>query len=143
MPRPRAEVYAWFSDAANLAQLTPPAAHFELRTPLPIAMREGTRIEHRVRVLGLPVRWLSLIEVVEPGVRFVDRQLRGPFRAWRHAHEFRDAAGGTEVRDVVDYDVGWGPLGAVAHAAFVERQLREMFDYRGQRMRELFSAPAG
>ena len=61
-------------------------------TPRPIEMGAGTLIEYRLRLHGLPISWLTRIEVWEPGVRFVDQQLRGPYALWHHTHEFEPDA---------------------------------------------------
>lgn len=131
-------MFAFFSDAANLERLTPPFLGFTILTPQPIEMRSGTVIDYRIRLSGLPMTWRTLIEDYEPGVRFVDVQLRGPYRTWRHTHTFRDAEGGTEIGDRVAYELPLGPLGRLAHAVFVKRQLRAIFAYRAQVMADMF-----
>lgn len=138
VPRPREEVFAFFEDAANLARLTPPFLGFEILTPRPIVMRPGTLIDYRIRLFGVPLRWRTEIEIYDPEERFVDRQLRGPYRHWRHLHEFRDVPGGTEMTDEVEYAVGFGPFGTVAHALFVERTLTQIFDYRAKVVGDMF-----
>lgn len=138
VPRPRAEVFAFFEDATNLALITPPFLGFEITTPPPIRMHAGTLIDYRIRLFGAPLRWRTEIEIYEPGERFVDRQLRGPYRLWRHTHVFRDVDGGTEMIDEVDYAVGFGPFGSVARALFVERTLDSIFDYRANTVARLF-----
>jgi ligand-binding SRPBCC domain-containing protein len=140
VPRPRHEIFSFFADAANLERLTPPFLGFEILTPQPIAMRSGALIDYRIRLSGLPMKWRTVIETFEPDERFVDVQLRGPYKVWRHTHTFRDAPNGTEVRDRVEYTLPLGPLGRLAHAAFVKRQLRTIFDYRAGIMSKLFGA---
>ena len=100
-------------------------------------MHGGTMIEYRLRLRGVPLRWVSLIEEWEPGRRFVDRQLRGPYRLWHHTHEFAEHPDGTLVRDRVRYQIPLGPLGALAHAAFVRRDLDRVFDFRHAAVRRL------
>src|SRR3954468_23005074 len=99
LPRPVTEVFMFFAEPGNLETLTPPWLRFHILTPQPILMRAGARIDYRLRVHGLPVRWQSEITAWEPPVRFVDEQRRGPYRVWVHEHTFEEGDGGTEVRD--------------------------------------------
>jgi ligand-binding SRPBCC domain-containing protein len=130
VPLPRDQVFSFFADAANLQAITPDSLHFHMLTPLPIEMRAGTLIEYRLRLFGLPVFWRTRIEEYDPPHRFVDVQLRGPYADWRHTHEFAETPGGTLMTDRVDYRIPLGPLGRLAHALFVQRMLRRIFDYR-------------
>ena len=141
VPRPRDEVFAFFSDAQNLEMLTPAFLNFRILIPLPLDMRSGILIDYQIRLGGIPMRWRTRIETFEAPVRFVDVQLAGPYRAWRHVHEFQDAPGGTLVTDRVDYALPFGFLGALVHRLFVRRALKRIFDYRQQRLTEIF--PAG
>lgn len=138
VPRPRDEVFPFFADAANLERITPPGLSFKIITPQPIEMRAGTTIDYRIKLSGIPLRWRTLIESFEPNERFVDVQLRGPYARWHHTHTFRDVPGGTEVGDRVEYALPLGPLGRIAHAVVVRRQLRGIFDHRERVMREMF-----
>lgn len=132
VPRPRAEVFAFFAEAANLERITPPFLRFRILTPGPIRIAPGTLIDYQLRLHGVPLRWRTRIETVETGVSFTDIQISGPYRRWHHRHEFFDVPGGTNVRDIVDYELPLGPLGAMAHALFVRRALQRIFDYREQ-----------
>lgn len=137
--RPRSEVFEFFADAGNLEELTPPWLRFEVATPRPIEMAAGRTIDYRLRVRGVPVRWRSVISVWEPPGRFVDEQVRGPYRRWHHEHRFEDRDGGTEVIDVVDYAVPGGPgLERLVHRLFVGPDVRRIFDYRQERLEEIF-----
>src|SRR4051812_36809540 len=136
--RPRAEVFPFFADAGNLERLTPPFLGFQILTPLPIEMKIGARIDYRIRLNGVPLRWQTLIEEFVAGERFVDVQVKGPYRRWHHTHTFRDVPGGTELGDRVEYELPLGPIGRLLHRALVKRQLRTIFDYRARVMTELF-----
>lgn len=138
IPRPKAEVFAFFEDASNLARITPDFLGFEILTPSPIRMQPGTLIDYRIRLFGIPLRWRTEIELYERGKRFIDRQLSGPYRLWRHTHEFREVPEGTEMTDHVEYAIGFGPFGAAAHALFVKRTLARIFDYRAKEIVRLF-----
>jgi hypothetical protein len=136
--RPLAEVFTFFSAAENLARITPPEMGFVIFTPRPIDMRVGTRIDYRIRVLGVPLRWRTLIDVWEPGARFVDAQERGPYASWWHEHRFREDNGGTVMDDTVLYAPPFGPLGRVSQHLIVARQLRHIFAYRAETIVRLF-----
>jgi ligand-binding SRPBCC domain-containing protein len=124
-------VFGFFADAGNLEAITPPWLSFRIVTPRPVPMGVGTLIEYRLRLHGLPVSWLTRIEVWEPGARFVDQQLHGPYALWHHTHEFAPAPdGGTVMRDTVRYALPYGPLGALAHRLFVRRDLDRIFAFR-------------
>jgi len=137
VPRSLDEVFAFFAAPGNLARITPSWLGFQIVTP-DVEMRQGLTIEYRIRPLGLPQRWVSEITLWDPPRRFVDEQRRGPYRRWRHLHEFRAVEGGTEIRDRVTYELPLGPLGRVAHALFVRRQLEAIFAYRERVVRGLF-----
>jgi ligand-binding SRPBCC domain-containing protein len=124
------EVFAFFSQARNLEKLTPPWLRFEVLSPEPIEMRIGTLIDYRLRVRGVPMRWTSLIEDWVAQRRFIDRQVRGPYRLWHHTHEFAAHPDGTIVRDRVRYELPFGLIGEAAHAAFLRRDVERIFDYR-------------
>ena len=138
VPRPRDEVFAFFAAAQNLETLTPAFLNFRILTPLPLDMRSGALIDYQIRLGGVPMRWRTRLETFEPPLRFVDVQLSGPYHAWRHLHEFEDAPGGTRVIDRVTYALPLGFLGALAHRLFVRRTLERIFDYRQQRLAEMF-----
>jgi ligand-binding SRPBCC domain-containing protein len=137
------EVFPFFADAGNLEAITPPFLDFAIVTPRPIEMRVGTTIEYRLKLHGLPISWLTQIEDWQPGARFVDAQLRGPYALWHHTHDFEpDGAGGTIMRDTVRYALPFGPAGRLAHALLVKRELDRIFDFRRAEITRRLRAPA-
>jgi ligand-binding SRPBCC domain-containing protein len=137
---PPEAVFAFFADPFNLEAITPPLLRFAVVTPAPIAMGVGTFIQYRLRLRGVPLRWDTLIQTWEPPRRFVDVQVRGPYRLWHHAHELEPLDGGrTLMRDMVRYALGFGALGELAHRALVRRDLEAIFAYRAARVPALLS----
>jgi ligand-binding SRPBCC domain-containing protein len=140
LPAPPEEVFPFFADARNLEAITPPWLGFRVTTPGEIEMAAGTLIEYRLKLHALPVRWLTRIEAWEPGRRFVDRQLKGPYRLWHHTHTFEpDGEGGTLMRDRVRYALPLGLLGELAERAFVARDLAAIFDFRRDAVARCFT----
>jgi ligand-binding SRPBCC domain-containing protein len=133
------EVFAFFSRAENLERLTPPFLRFEITTKGPIEIRPGTLIDYKIRLHGVPIRWRTRIESFEPLVRFVDVQLRGPYRLWHHTHEFEARGDATLVRDRVRWALPFGPLGDLARRLFVARDLDRIFAYRRETIDRLFA----
>jgi ligand-binding SRPBCC domain-containing protein len=130
---PLDETFAFFADASNLERLTPPWLKFSIRTPMPVAMRAGTEIEYRIRLYGVPIPWRSRIDVWNPGVRFVDRQLSGPYLWWRHEHVFVPDGDATRVIDYVEYL----PRAAWLTARVVRRDLDRIFAFRRGALRRI------
>lgn len=137
--RPIGEVFAFFSSEENLEQLTPPWLNFRVLGKSTAAITEGTVIDYQLRLSGLPLRWRSQIEVWEPGRRFVDVQLKGPYQKWHHTHLFKPVEGGTEIEDKVVYQLPFGRLGNLAASWKVRRQVEQIFAFRRQAIAQRFS----
>ncbi len=139
VPRPLPEVFAFFERPENLAKITPPSLGFVIVTPTPIAMKAGALIDYTIKVMGMRLRWRTLISQYDPPHMFVDEQLQGPYRQWHHTHTFREVEGGTVISDEVKYSLPLGILGRIAHVLFVRRQLQGIFAYRAEVIGEKFN----
>lgn len=131
------EVFPFFESPGNLARITPPWLNFRILTPGPIEMKVGTVIDYTIRWMGIRVRWKTLITSHEPPWKFVDEQIKGPYSLWHHTHLFAEIPSGTEMTDIVRYVLPGGPIGDVAHALVVRRQLNGIFNYRAEAISKL------
>lgn len=138
LPRPMNEVFAFFADAGNLERITPTFLRFRILTPS-VEMREGALIDYSIRLRGVPIRWRTRITRWDPPHCFVDEQIRGPYRLWRHTHTFQPRDGGTICRDLVEYRT---PFDALVHARLVRPDLERIFAFRAETMAALFPAQA-
>jgi len=134
------EVFAFFADARNLEAITPPWLHFQIQDADSLKIEAGSLIDYRLRLHGFPIRWRTRIRDWEPPRRFIDEQLRGPYRLWVHEHRFEAQNGGTRMEDTVTYRV---PGGGFVHWLAVERDLRKIFGYRRMKVQALLGKNAG
>ena len=135
LPCPPEELFPFFADAFNLERITPPLLRFRVVTPPPIEMRAGALIDYRLRIHGVPAKWRTEITAWDPPHRFVDEQLRGPYRQWIHEHTFEPQDGGTLCRDRVDYAA---PGGSLVNRFLIEPDVRRIFAYRAAALEEIF-----
>lgn len=137
LPAPPEEVWPFFCDPTNLERITPPFLKFKvLGASGPLG--EGVTIDYKLRMRGVPLRWRSLLLDWEPGVRFVDTAVRGPFKLWHHQHTFEAKDGGTLMTDTVHYAVPLGRLGRFIAGWMVDRDVRGIFAYREKVIGEFF-----
>jgi ligand-binding SRPBCC domain-containing protein len=133
---PVSQVFEFFADAFRLETIIPPWLHFSVQTPRPVEMHAGTLIDYTLRLHGLPIRWQSKISNWQPPFRFVDEQVKGPYRYWHHLHTFEESRGGTLVRDIVHYDL---TLGFILHPLLIRRDLQKIFEFRREILSRIFT----
>ncbi len=138
VPRPLNEVFDFFSRAENLQQLTPAWMNFRIISVDPEPVQRGTLIKYSLRWRIFPIRWTTEIVEWSPPHRFVDVQLRGPYRLWRHQHSFIAEGNTTRILDEVQYELPFGVAGRIAHALRVRRDVETIFAYRKQAVERLF-----
>ena len=133
-PQMPTTLFPFFAEATNLELLTPPWLQFQTMTHR-VEIRQGARIRYKLRLHGIPLRWLSEITVWEPPFRFVDTQIRGPYRTWTHEHSFELRDGGTFMRDHVQYGVIGG---SCIRKFLVAPDLARIFEFRRRRLAAIF-----
>ena len=136
--QPIDEVFAFFSDAHNLEKITPPWVGFKILSMSTGKIQQGTEIRYRLRLHGFPIHWCTEILKWNPPHEFIDVQRTGPCKLWHHTHRFVAEAGGTRMVDEVQYALPFGVLGRMVHALKVQRDVREIFDYRRQQIDATF-----
>ena len=142
LPIPLQAAWDFFSDAANLARITPPWLGFAVTSELPPRMHPGMIATYSVRPFpGARIAWVTEItHVVEPYL-FVDEQRFGPYRYWHHQHHFAEVPGGVEVRDVVHYAIPLQPVSGLVRRWVVAPRLREIFEFRRRTLEGMFGTP--
>lgn len=139
------EAWSFFSNPANLQAITPEGMGFTIISKHHgDIMYAGQLIEYKVRpVAGIPLYWMTEITQVKDRAYFIDEQRFGPYSLWHHQHHFKEIPGGVEMTDIVHYKNPLGFLGRIANALFVKNKLKTIFDFRYQKVEELFGKWSG
>jgi ligand-binding SRPBCC domain-containing protein len=126
------QAWDFFSSPKNLALITPSRMAFKI---LSITggekMYKGQVIHYRITILpAITVKWLTEITEVNEPYQFIDEQRSGPYSLWQHLHRFTPVPGGVEMVDELKYAIPMGWIGRLAHLLFVNKKVKEIFDYR-------------
>jgi ligand-binding SRPBCC domain-containing protein len=142
MPVEMSAAWDFFSDPRNLESITGAGLDFKI-----ISVHHGEKmyagqiIEYRLKPLpGINMYWMTEITHVEQHAFFVDDQRFGPYSLWHHQHHFKEVAGGIEMTDIIHYKLPFWFLGDIAHILFVKKKLKDIFDFRYQKIKELFGS---
>ena len=139
LPVEQSVLWNFVSVPQNLNEITPPDMAFQIVGEPPDRAKPGLLLEYRVKIPFLGwTPWLTEIKYVEEGVSFMDEQRVGPYKLWLHVHRLETVEEGTKMTDEIRYQMPFGLLGSIAHVLFVRRTLRRIFDYRRQKLDELF-----
>jgi ligand-binding SRPBCC domain-containing protein len=135
-PRPLVEVFDFFCQPINLTRISPPDLQMRL-VEAPPRIQLGSRITLLGRRWGVPQRLVSQVILFQPNTAFTDEQCEGPFRKWTHVHRFEIVPGGTRVVDRIEFEPPGGILGLMVNAAAIDRDLKWLYEYRSQKLREI------
>jgi len=135
------QAWEFFSSPENLDLLTPKNMGFKITTPRPLPkMFQGQLIDYKVApLLGIPLKWKTKITEVKNHEYFVDEQLKGPYKYWRHLHTFKTVDGKILMGDHLEYALPMGFLGSIAQALYVKNRIEEIFDYRYEKVDSIFN----
>ncbi len=145
-PYPREQVFAWHERPGAVVRLMPPGMATVLTRPTD-GINTGSQVTLRIthpllagiRLPGnkrVGVKWLVEHTELVPGERFVDEQVVGPFRTWKHEHEFADGPdGSTVLTDRITWELPVR-LPAGFDQALLEMQLDGLLRFRERQLRD-------
>ena len=133
------EAWDFLSDPKNLKTITPDYMGFQILSGAEKQMYAGQIIQYIVTpVAGIKTKWVTEITHAVDKKYFVDDQRFGPYALWHHKHFIKEIPGGVEMEDIIDYKVPFGLLGQLIHPVLVKPKLKEIFDYRRNKLIEMF-----
>ena len=126
----------------NLNLITPEDLFFSIVSEVPEEMHDGLIVEYRIKIpLMGRQRWVSEIKQIKEPYSFVDEQIIGPYKFWRHYHELAVVEDKVRSVDRVDYEVPFGMLGRLLHYLFIRKTLDRIFNYRKERLEAILTSP--
>lgn len=96
----------------------------------------GETVTWKARHFGLTWTMTSKITELDEPRRFVDEQVRGPFRRFRHIHLFADTPEGTMMTDQIVFDAPFGLLGDLTERAVLGSYLPKLIEERNNYLRD-------
>lgn len=138
VPQPVSQVFPFFSHPENLEKLTPDFLDFSILSKTSDSIQQDSRINYKIKIHGVPVRWKTRIAHWDPPRSFVDIQEKGPYRFWHHTHQFESIGEGTLLYDQVRYRLYLGTTGALLAGHWVQQDIKKIFAYRHQVIGQIF-----
>src|SRR5690606_143765 len=133
------EAWSFLSNPENLKVITPDYMGFNIQSGADRPMFAGQIIEYIVTpILCIKPKWVTEITHVVDKEYFVDEQRFGPYTLWHHKHFIKEIDGGVEMEDLLHYKLPFGFLGQLVHPFLVKQKLDEIFEYRKNKLVELF-----
>ena len=134
---PAERVFAFHEQENALELLLPPWESARVIQKADIST-VGSRAIIETNLFGpIKTSWVAEHTRYEPPHFFEDIQIKGPFRSWRHRHIITEHAQGAALRDEIEYEPPFGPLGQLLAPLLIEPRLRRLFAYRHQVTRAL------
>lgn len=140
VPQTLENIFAFFSDEKNLELITPHFLNFHVQSKSTSEIVEGTHIHYKLKLHGLPMRWISEIRKWNPPNLFVDTQIKGPYQNWYHEHSFIKLKKGVLLIDRVYYKLPMGSLGQLVAGSWVDSDVEKIFAYRRKIIRQKFGS---
>ena len=133
------EGWGFLSNPKNLSCITPNYMKFKITDCDFKPVYQGQIIQYTVRpLLNIPLKWVTEITHVVNENYFVDEQRFGPYSLWHHKHFLREIDGGIEMEDIIHYKIPLGFIGEFLNFLFIKNQLKEIFEYRRNKLIEIF-----
>ena len=135
------EAWDFFATPLNLNKITPDDMVFIFTSKVPDKMYSGLIISYKIKpFLNIPLNWVTEITHIEDKAYFVDEQRKGPYNIWHHEHHFKAVDGGVLMTDILHYDIGKSIFGWLAGKLFVNKKVKQIFEYRNKMLVEVFQS---
>lgn len=140
IPISLSKAWDFFSKPENLKLITPSYMSFKMLSRSDAGeMYPGMIITYTISPLfNISINWATEITQVKENKYFIDNQISGPYKIWHHEHHFEEIKNGVEMKDILYYEMPFGFIGKLMYKIFIRKKIDEIFDYRAQKIKELF-----
>jgi ligand-binding SRPBCC domain-containing protein len=133
------EAWDYFSNPVNLSDITPKWLHFRVDSSLPEKIYPGLILTYQIKPIArIPLTWATEVTHIKENEYFVNEQRFGPYAFWHHQHHFRPLANSVEMTDIIHYGVPFGMVGRMLHPLLVEKKVKDIFEYRKKKIKNIF-----
>ena len=137
-------IWSFVSKPENLEKITPDNMKFSILSKSNLEMEEGMLISYKISpFLDINTTWITMITNVIKNEKFIDQQVKGPYKFWHHEHKFEVISSNkVKMTDIITYIPPFGFLGDIANALFLKKKLNNIFDYRNNILNSMFNTKA-
>lgn len=134
-------VWDFVSRPENLAKITPASMNFSILSQSSPIMEEGMLIAYEISpVLNIKTTWITEITSVIKHKKFIDQQVKGPYRFWHHEHKFQEVSSSiVKMTDVITYIPPYRLIGDITNKLFLKNQLKNIFKHRSIVLNKMFN----
>ena len=134
-------VWDFVSRPENLGKITPNYMKFNILSQSSPNMEEGMLITYEIYpMLNIKTTWMTEITNVIKHKKFIDQQVKGPYKFWHHEHKFQEVSGNlVKMTDVITYIPPFGLIGDIANQLFLKKKLNNIFKHRSIALNKMFN----
>jgi ligand-binding SRPBCC domain-containing protein len=134
-------IWSFVSKPENLEKITPDNMKFSILSKSNLEMEEGMLISYKISpFLDINTTWITMITNVIKNEKFIDQQVKGPYKFWHHEHKFEVISSNkVKMTDIITYIPPFGFLGDIANAIFLKKKLKNIFDFRKIILNNIFN----
>lgn len=129
------DLFSFHMNINNIKKITPRNIKIELL--------DYNKKKYECKILNIrttkyfiSTHWKIRVDTMEKPNILVDVAVQSPFQSWKHQHVFTQKGSVCELKDVIEYEIGYGFLGKII-APFIKSEITSMFDYRHKETKDI------
>lgn len=95
-------------------------------------IEKGETVTWKGKHFGFYIQHQSIISEMHLYAYFVDEQLKGYFKSFKHQHFFEEKNGVTIMQDILQYETPFGIFGKLFDLVFLKKHLVQFLLYRNE-----------